>query len=194
VYRPDGTLLNKKMIGSQDRLLDAAERIVLRDGALHLTLEAVAAESGMSKGGLLYHFRSKEELVQGMVERLHTQYEAEVTRMMESDPNPRGRRTRAMLRASFPPRKQEKRARMEQLSAALLAAVVTNPNLLDETRKRIVAFEKGMLDDGLDPVTAMMVHAAADGLWLSSLFGFDHLTGTMRKRVVERLLSLTEGK
>ena len=35
-----------------------------------MTLQAVADEAGVSKGGLLYHFSSKSELVRGLVERL----------------------------------------------------------------------------------------------------------------------------
>ena len=54
---------------TRDRLLDAAATVVHRDGAQALTLDAVAQEAEVSKGGLLYHFRSKRELVEGMVER-----------------------------------------------------------------------------------------------------------------------------
>jgi AcrR family transcriptional regulator len=35
-----------------------------------MTLEAVAREADVSKGGLLYHFPSKEALISGMVRRL----------------------------------------------------------------------------------------------------------------------------
>ena len=49
------------------RLLDAASAVVRREGAQALTLDAVAAEAGVSKGGLLYHFRSKRELLDGML-------------------------------------------------------------------------------------------------------------------------------
>jgi hypothetical protein len=38
-----------------DRVLDAAEAVVVRQGIGNLTLEAVAAEAKISKGGLLYH-------------------------------------------------------------------------------------------------------------------------------------------
>ena len=41
---------------TRKRLLDAAAAVVRRDGAGALTLDAVAAEAGVSKGGLLYHF------------------------------------------------------------------------------------------------------------------------------------------
>ena len=52
-----------------ERLLDAAERLVSEVGAGHLTLEAVARAAGVSKGGLLYHFPSKEALLQAMIDR-----------------------------------------------------------------------------------------------------------------------------
>ena len=40
----------------QDRLLDAAEAVVVRQGIASLTLDAVATEAHMSKGGLLHNF------------------------------------------------------------------------------------------------------------------------------------------
>lgn len=54
---------------SRDRILDASERLVAQTGASHLTLDAVAQSAGVSKGGLLYHFPTKEALLEGMVER-----------------------------------------------------------------------------------------------------------------------------
>lgn len=54
---------------TRDRLLDAAEKLVVEHGALALTLDAVAAEAGVSKGGLLYHFPSKDKLAAALVER-----------------------------------------------------------------------------------------------------------------------------
>ena len=38
-------------------------------GVAKLTLEAVAKEAGVSKGGLLYHFSNKEALIEGMIVR-----------------------------------------------------------------------------------------------------------------------------
>ena len=51
----------------RDRMLDAAEVVVTRHGIANLTLDAVAAEAGMSKGGLLHHFPSKDRLVDALV-------------------------------------------------------------------------------------------------------------------------------
>lgn len=48
---------------ARDRILDAAYRVASDHGAGHLTLEAIALAAGVSKGGLLYHFPSKEALI-----------------------------------------------------------------------------------------------------------------------------------
>lgn len=52
-----------------DRVLDAGERVVLRDGAANLTLDAVAAEAGISKGSVLYDCKSKHALIKAIIER-----------------------------------------------------------------------------------------------------------------------------
>jgi AcrR family transcriptional regulator len=58
---------------SRSEILDAARRVLLRDGVTALTLDAVANEAGMSKTGLYYYFASKDalvfELVFGVIER-----------------------------------------------------------------------------------------------------------------------------
>jgi AcrR family transcriptional regulator len=45
-------------VNTRQKILETAVRIVDTQGARHLTLEAVAAEAGMSKGGVLYHYPS----------------------------------------------------------------------------------------------------------------------------------------
>jgi AcrR family transcriptional regulator len=79
-----------------DFILTAAERVVLRSGVLGLTLEAVAREAKLSKGGLLYHFATKEALVQAMLERLIQHYEREIAQQQQDDAAP-GHWTRACL-------------------------------------------------------------------------------------------------
>lgn len=55
---------------ARERVLDAFETILIEDGERTATLDATAKSAGVSKGGLLYHFASKEDLVAGMIARL----------------------------------------------------------------------------------------------------------------------------
>lgn len=52
---------------TKEQLLRAATAVVSTRGSASLTLEAVALEAGVSKGGLLYHFPTKKALIAGMV-------------------------------------------------------------------------------------------------------------------------------
>lgn len=55
---------------TRDRLIDAFETLLVTAGSRAATLDAVAAAAEVSKGGLLYHFPSKDALVEGMLDRL----------------------------------------------------------------------------------------------------------------------------
>ncbi len=54
---------------TRDRLLDAFSELLVAAGSRGATLDAVAATAGVSKGGLLYHFGTKDALVDGLLER-----------------------------------------------------------------------------------------------------------------------------
>lgn len=62
-------------MSTRERILLGANVVALRDGIQNLTLEAVAEEAGLSKGGLLYHFPSKEALVAGLVDYFTERFE-----------------------------------------------------------------------------------------------------------------------
>jgi AcrR family transcriptional regulator len=48
---------------TKERIVSAAEEVVLRHGVSRLTLEAAALEAGLSKGGVLSHFPTRDALV-----------------------------------------------------------------------------------------------------------------------------------
>lgn len=55
---------------TRDRILDAFEGLLGAEGEKSATLSAVASAAGVSKGGLLYHFASKDALVEAQLARL----------------------------------------------------------------------------------------------------------------------------
>ncbi len=66
---------------ARERVLDAFEALLISDGERAATLDAVARAAGVSKGGLLYHFASKDELSAAMIVRLHRLAEDDVARI-----------------------------------------------------------------------------------------------------------------
>jgi len=57
---------------ARESVLDAFEAILIDDGERAATMDATARAAGVSKGGLLYHFGSKDALETGLLERLGT--------------------------------------------------------------------------------------------------------------------------
>lgn len=66
---------------TKEKLLDAFETLLDEHGISGATLDAVAAKAGVSKGGLLYHFGSKAELIKGSLDRLGTLVDEDVDSM-----------------------------------------------------------------------------------------------------------------
>jgi len=61
---------------SRETLLDAAQTIVSEQGVAAMTLENVAVRAGVTKGGLIYHFKTRELLLQALIERMVEQIES----------------------------------------------------------------------------------------------------------------------
>jgi AcrR family transcriptional regulator len=168
-------------------LLDAAERVVQRDGVGKLTLDAVAQEAGVSKGGVLYHFRTKHALIEGMVLAQMDAYESEQRRREQADPHPVGRRTRAYILASFSESKPK-----DSNGAGMIAAIANDPQLMGIIQARFTKWQAEMLNDGLDAVTATLIRLATDGLWFAQLFATAPPPDPLRQEVIARLVAMTE--
>jgi AcrR family transcriptional regulator len=162
---------------------------VAEGGVSGMTLEAVAREADVSKGGLLYHFPSKEALISGMIRRLIEGFRDALGRELAREGgSTSGRWSRAYVRASF----AEDRWYLE-VGAGLLAAVAEDPALLDPLRRGFEDGQRWAERDGIDPSVGTLVRLAADGLFFAEVFGFAPPEGRLRERVLEALLSLTKG-
>lgn len=170
-------------------LLHAAGRVILRDGVPGLTLDAVAAEAGRSKGGLIYHYPSKDALIGAMLDRLVEITEAEIAAYRARDDGP-GSWTRGYLRACMLLERDES-GHQSRLEMALLAACLNEPVLLRRLHGHMRDWAESCADDGIDPEIAHVVRLAADGLWMNDVFGLPVLEAEDRARVLRKLEALT---
>jgi AcrR family transcriptional regulator len=169
---------------TRDRLLDAAARLLLRDPS-KLTLDAVAAEAGTSKGGLLYHFSSKAQLLDAVVDRWEASFQDKIDAAAE--PSPGGWvRAYADMNALDG---EDDHAR--EIDSGILAVLALQPDRLEAVRARYEGWQERIVADGIDPVDATIVRLASDGLWFSELLGLSAPRGDLRVQVLERLRDLT---
>src|SRR5512144_2099177 len=183
--------------GTRERILIAAEDVVLTEGVSRLTLEKAAAGAGVSKGGVLYHFPSRSALVSAMVARLADRLDEALAAQREADqreavPRERGAYARAYVDDTFSPADAEQAQRGQRLGAAVLAAMASEPELLGPLRGAFARWQAEIETDVSDPVRGTIARLAADGLWLSELFGFAPLDDDLRRRVRAELLRMVD--
>ena len=169
-------------------VLAAAAEIVVREGASKLTLDAVAERCGLSKGGILHHFSTKDSLISAMIEDVVGQFEADLQRNVQGESGP-GSFARAFLRACLD--RDGIVTRTLKVSAGIVAAVAINAQLLAPLRSRYDEWIARLEDDGIDPAIAELVRSAADGLWLGDVLELGHTSAALRQRVFAKLIELT---
>jgi AcrR family transcriptional regulator len=157
----------------RDELLDAAECLLEDQGAHALTLAAVAKRAGCSKGGLLYHFASKEALVKAMVERLIAEFDAMIAAQHETT------YTRAYVAATF---EAVMTGRLRRW--AVVTGAAADPALLAPLRGALARWHLQGLEDEPDPLTSQVVRLACEGVWEVAT----HSPGTIDYAAIRRRL------
>lgn len=177
----------KQPVLVRQQLLEVAARLAGEKGMSAVTLDAVSVASGVSKGGLLHHFPTKNALLDALFESLLEKFDAEIDQLMRADPLPQGRFSRAYLQAvsGLKDRPDDSRS-WTQVTIALLA----EPRLRLRWRQWVAerAEEYIGTDSALD---TLIVRFAADGLWLADTLESHDISGALRRELIARLIELT---
>jgi AcrR family transcriptional regulator len=95
---------------TRKRLLDAAERVFLRQGMQGSSVEEIAAEAGFTRGAFYSNFKSKEELfVELLQDRVYRQYAATAMEAQAQPGSPRERLRWGIERLKEPYERQDGR-------------------------------------------------------------------------------------
>ena len=168
---------------TRDRILDALQRILIKQGTAAVTLESVAAEAGVSKGGLLYHFRSKQALLQGLTLRLSEDAEAEFAQAGKEGVDI----VRYFLETSLPGSDEEMALYWSMIAALRTAEGLTSDGA--EVLGRVFTRWSELLNDSIgDPVLAETVRLVGDGLYLSALAGLPQPEPEVVRQIIDRLM------
>ncbi|MBC8142331.1 MAG: TetR/AcrR family transcriptional regulator [Armatimonadetes bacterium] len=203
-------IVANKRAETHEALLLSAKRVVARDGVIKLTLDAVAQEAGVSKGGILYHFPTKNALVVAMMESDIQGWKTSVADCRDAEiaaggmPEA-GRTIRAYVSATEGVCEEGTgRARQSsgddsmehwftkssEVRAGMIAAIAGDHLLLDKFRDTFASWQTQFENDGIDTTTATLVRLAADGLFFVDMLGLAPPQGELRDKVMKQLRDL----
>jgi AcrR family transcriptional regulator len=187
------------------KIAQAAMRLASRDGLLTLTIDKVAEEAGLSKGGVMHHFATKEALLTGTISYFTEHVEGVLTRLVAEDPKPTFRWIRAMLRIFRQSHEETAAAstsgdlpeavQLDRFMLSVLAAAVHNPELMKPIQsigQRLLGRLTAVPEEGLDQ---LMLWLTLDGLFLWQFVGMlqpdDPLVQQVIDAVERRMEALT---
>jgi AcrR family transcriptional regulator len=167
-------------------ILDAAERLFSDRGG-NVSIADIAAAAGVTKGGLMHHFPSREALIHAVAEHVTDRMWEEVRAHIDLSENRAGKFTRAYVRAMTGG--SDYLTRMYS-PTSLMAATVITPELDALYERDAHRLHTAFAADGLPPARTIAIRFAAEGL--AAAIGSPYLTNDELAQARAELLALTE--
>jgi AcrR family transcriptional regulator len=171
-------------------LLEAAARLIERQGAGGVTIDSVAAEAGLTKGGLLYHFASRAVLLQAIHQHLADQWETSMIGFAGKahDQCTAAERTAAYIKANI-----QSATRAELLFMLDGAGDPAHSRPWDDVMGRWApsSAPAAAADDAA--LARFVAGLAADGLWMHESLTNETLDPEFRARIAEYIVAALGG-
>ena len=169
------------------RIRVAAAKVIEREGAGHLTLEKVAAEARVSKGGLLYHYPSKDALLQGLLDHLLENRSGLIEDLGSAEDVSNATLLNGLIDADFDRPKDER-----IMAQGLIAASAENADLLAPAKDHVEALYARLGASKTTAASARTILLASQGLQLLELLGLLQLSTAERNEIRRHLKALTQ--
>ncbi len=155
--------------------------LVAEHGAQALTIDALAKAAGVTKGGVQYHFASKDLLVTGLLDYLLSAFDLALEEVAAAFPEP-GSWLNAYIELVL-----IQHSPVDQAFPALLASMTPGDTRAEVHQRFAAKWRRRAANDGIDPAIAEVVRLAADAFWLERSFGGEtqaiQLSQTLRRLI-----------
>ncbi|WP_166886897.1 MULTISPECIES: TetR/AcrR family transcriptional regulator [unclassified Burkholderia] len=174
---------------SRDRLLDAAAELVASQGIQNLTIEAVAAAAKVTKAGLVYHFKTRDDLLAALIERVVGELDmlelrANEAREADDSAKPLKSSLAELSKLTFD-MPEDRRL----LLANLLAATSLYPHLAGPVRDFFSRSYARVAQSGPDAGQVLALVVALDGIALLEVLNLHRFTPEQRQVLRDTLES-----
>lgn len=169
---------------TRQKILQATHRVLRAGGYLtRFSLDAVAEEAGVSKGGLLHHFGSKDALLEAAAQEAIERFEARIALQTMHGQQTAGEFTRAYIETVL----GEGHDQHAEFSPILLSYLRTA-----EAGTRFDFWQQQSAQDGLPLALATIIRLAVDGLIYTEMIDNAPVDEVFREQLREQLLTLVE--
>jgi AcrR family transcriptional regulator len=173
--------MGRKRVISEDQVLNAAERVVVRKGAGQLTIDAVASQAGISKASVLYVYKTKKGLIKAIVDRIVS---ADVAANQAAIDSLEGDKD-AAIRGRILAASELMTDAMRSVALNLCASVANDPQLRRTGKAYMKRAVERIRETCGHPKGAMLAYLALEGVKLLELVDWHTWTASERKRLLK---------
>jgi len=166
---------------AKQHVLETAQRLVAERGTGALTFDALSDASGVTRGGITYHFPTKHDLLKALVNHDMQQWAEAEASLAPDGMDEATAQLIASIRAST-----TKTPDYRRFVSGMIGAAMLEPDLLDGVR----AFFAERFEDQEWTETElrqMLLRMAADGLFWMETFNCFQMPSEPRQRLVEMM-------
>lgn len=171
---------------TKQKLLDAATTIIMDNGVHQLTLDEVAKTAGVSKGGLLYHYPSKEALLTAIVERLQQEENELYESLQREGFGPVEAFVRLFDETKLHPERSPIQIDAEKMISFITLFAVDQEYAARWKRDLDAFFET--FQQTSDPAETMIIRYALEGMMMSEHFGVGVPPAELKQAIITRLI------
>lgn len=147
-------------MGNREHILRTVRRLAIETGSVP-SMNAIAEQAGVSKGGLMHHFSSRAALVEAIAVQAIQDMDQALTAAAE-----RGDVVETWLRLSF---SREEAALYRAMSILLTDQSSTTDALLQQASEATRRWEQLFAAETGDPAAASVIRLLGDGILLNSI-------------------------
>lgn len=174
---------------AREKLLAAMFQIVQEQGANYLTYDNLVSKSGLTRGGVMYHFPSKKSMLQGLVDH----YMSSGLNQVEARWEKFGKTPDTMLKAEIEVM-LEMNMKDREAPSVLLPVIINNPEMIGNIRKIVEQRYKVLEQTKMGFERAALIAMALDCFGMSQAFGMHLMSDQKRKKLLSYMLRLVDQK
>lgn len=175
--------MGRKRVIDQEEILNAAEFVVVRDGAARLTLDAVAEQAGISKASVIYDYKSKQALIQAVIERRVAHDKAVIQELTNGLGDMPSAVMRGRVLAASTPLQDEVRA----VALNLCSALAQDAQLRSGIQKEQATMIAQVMETSANPRGALLAYLALEGLKLLEYLDLHSWPEKERSRILREI-------
>ena len=184
-------MAKRKYENSKQTILDAALKVIANDSSKGLSTNEVIKESGLSKAGFFYNFKTKNDLLIALYEMMITDWKNLVEKYKQEDKNSFGRSMRAYIKATFEQIKEDDPSK-QALYLAISELAHTDKNFMNKYMADFRTYSPLGKKEGLSEEQELIIIFTLEGLFSQLIVPTIPLSNDQLNSIYNRLLHMTE--